>query len=353
MNLEGFKVIVDALDNPIYVCNPDDVLVYLNKAANSLWANAVGEICYKRFYYKEKPCIYCPRRDRKGDGNAVLPPLNRIFRIKADKIDDELTCFIMYEETGLKQFEGRVDELKWVLSSISDLVILMDMNGKIYLSNKSADDALSHFGELKGTSILEYLDPGEHARLSSTIRRLFASKIILFETLLYSKDGTSIPVEINMQIADLNEQKMVLLVGRDIKERMMIEQNLKESETLFREFFYSSPIALIAFDEQGNVVNFNKAAEDLYGFKSNEVIDKRLIDTIYRYSANADGLITEVFSGIQVIGRELNCLDKLGRQKSILVYEFPIRDEEGRIFLALSAQVDITERKEWNLSCPY
>ncbi|MBN1233658.1 MAG: PAS domain S-box protein [Candidatus Coatesbacteria bacterium] len=344
--LEFYKIIAEKTSNPIYICDNHDRINFVNKSASEIWINTENDICYKRFYHQNKPCSWCPRSDRNGNGISLIPPLNRSFRIESIRLDNENNAFILNEITEINNLMKRFEEMKSILEASSDLVLLFDMSGEIDYVNRTANEILAKGKNLIGKNILEFFEQHQHVNLSRIIRKLFETSEIQFETSFITKDKQIIPVEINTNIIDYREQKCILFFAREIKERKKNEEQLRNSEVLFKNFFYSSPIAMIAFDEFGNIIRFNKAAEDLYGFKAEEILNKPLLESIYKHSDSALSLISEVFSGNQVRDKEINCLDRLGRTKSILVNEFPIKDKEGGFILGLSAQIDITERKE-------
>ena len=53
---------------------------------------------------------------------------------------------------------------------------------------------------------------------------------------------------------------------------------LAERQTLTRALIMGAPIAILAFDAGGRVIEFNPAAEKLYGFRRDEVLDQAMAD---------------------------------------------------------------------------
>lgn len=63
-----------------------------------------------------------------------------------------------------------------------------------------------------------------------------------------------------------------------VKLQAQVERRLKESELRYRFFFEKSPSAAIVWEQAGVVTNWNKAAEELFGWKKEEVLGKKLVD---------------------------------------------------------------------------
>jgi PAS domain S-box-containing protein len=63
---------------------------------------------------------------------------------------------------------------------------------------------------------------------------------------------------------------------RDISKRKQVEQALMESETRFRAIAESSPDAIITTDSTGKILYWNKAAETIYGYKTEEIVGKSI-----------------------------------------------------------------------------
>ena len=68
----------------------------------------------------------------------------------------------------------------------------------------------------------------------------------------------------------------IVVVYDDITERVELENNLKDSEEMFRSMNESALDALIMIDNKGLINYWNKAAQRIFGYSSQEVIGKDL-----------------------------------------------------------------------------
>jgi PAS domain S-box-containing protein len=87
------------------------------------------------------------------------------------------------------------------------------------------------------------------------------------------KDGTVIEVELTRQCLDFKGKPSVLVLAVDITERRLIERALRDSEARFRSIAESASDAIIVADGYGHIVQFNKAAEKIFGYEAEEVLN--------------------------------------------------------------------------------
>jgi PAS domain S-box-containing protein len=87
------------------------------------------------------------------------------------------------------------------------------------------------------------------------------------------KDGTAIEVELTRQCLDFKGKPSVLVLAVDITDRRLIERALRDSEARFRSIAESASDAIIVADGTGDIVQFNKAAEKIFGYEAGEVLN--------------------------------------------------------------------------------
>ena len=90
-------------------------------------------------------------------------------------------------------------------------------------------------------------------------------------SLLMARDGTEIPIDQSAApIRDLNERMIgVVLVFRNVSER-------KEAEARREAIVASALDAIISLDHEGNVIEFNPAAERIFGLSRAEALGREL-----------------------------------------------------------------------------
>jgi PAS domain S-box-containing protein len=90
------------------------------------------------------------------------------------------------------------------------------------------------------------------------------------------KDGTLFPVEISLNHFTLEGREVALSAIRDIAERREREDALARSEGRLRATFEAAFDCVIGMDGRGNLIEFNAAAERIFGFRREDVLGRPL-----------------------------------------------------------------------------
>ncbi len=210
----------------------------------------------------------------------------------------------------------RESEQRWAttLASIGDAVISTDTEGRITFMNAVAE-ALTGWtfaGASKKpvTEIFNIFNGYTRRKADNPVTRVLHEGTIVGlanHTILVRKDGTEVPIDDSgAPIRDYDGKIMgVVLIFRDITERKMAEEALKQSEERFRSIFSQSPIGIGVYNAEGLLVDINEAAMTMFG------IDR--LD-------NLRGL--KLFSSPTVLEEERRKLRNRERIQEEVVYDF-------------------------------
>ena len=99
---------------------------------------------------------------------------------------------------------------------------------------------------------------------------------VSFQTKHQRKDGTLYPVEVNLQLINYRGKNLCIAFISDITERVLIEDEIKETQLKFDVVINSVRDAIVIIDDQDRVTFWNKAAENIFGYFWEEVIWKKL-----------------------------------------------------------------------------
>lgn len=114
-------------------------------------------------------------------------------------------------------------------------ILLTDENGRILDANKQSCSLLEYgLSELKTLSLSD-IDPLEYTKLRPNNQSLVKPEgYTLFETILISKRGKTIPIEMSIQYISLGEKTVLLSICRDISERKNAIKAEKEARSFAR-----------------------------------------------------------------------------------------------------------------------
>ncbi|MDW8322240.1 MAG: diguanylate cyclase [Armatimonadota bacterium] len=123
------------------------------------------------------------------------------------------------------------------------------------------------------------------------------------------------------------------------------EQEL--SKRYFAQLFQGMPVACFTYDREGVIRDWNAEAVRLYGFSQAEAIGKSIYELFCRPEdiEPTRRVIERVFAGEVFREIEWQDITKSGEVRWILCSTFPLSDTEGNVVGAISANIDITERK--------
>jgi len=170
-------------------------------------------------------------------------------------------------EECLKESEIRWQ--KFVDRTSDGIVVVKD--SQIIFANQALENILGRKKEeIIGTPIIDYLPLGSRDMVADYYRRRVSGEDApsIYEAKLINNKGASIPVEINAAIVEIAGEKLVFAIIRDLtqrKELLLKEQHLKL-------FFENVNDAIFISDEQGKIVQVNRAAEFMTGFQIREPI---------------------------------------------------------------------------------
>ena len=105
-----------------------------------------------------------------------------------------------------------------------------------------------------------------------------------FEVEFKKKNGEKITVLLTAHVKRDDKGKVIGYEGLniDITDRMRMEKELKEANEFLTNLIESSVDGIIVTDTKGNILIFNKGAENILGYQAEEVVGKMNIRSIYQ-----------------------------------------------------------------------
>ncbi|HVN48715.1 MAG TPA: PAS domain S-box protein [Bacteroidota bacterium] len=171
------------------------------------------------------------------------------------------------------------------LRSIGEAVIATDTNGAIKFMNTAAESLTGwKLSEAAGEDLLQVFRTKEELskpKSSNPVEQILKNKIAAVlknHAVLISRDGRETPVDENASpIKDEHGKTVgVVLVFQDVSERRRAQEALKTSQDYARSIVESSLDMVIAVDLDRKIIEFNKAAEETFGYKKEEVLGQHI-----------------------------------------------------------------------------
>jgi len=135
--------------------------------------------------------------------------------------------------------------------------------------------------------------------------------------------------------------------SRLIESRRAAEAALRQSEERFRVFFESSPDACNFVTSEGIFIDINRAAEELFGYRRDEVVGKTARELALFHEASlptARALANDCLLGLQCPPTELTVVHRSGRESVVEARMAAVSFRDGLAILAVLR--DISARKQ-------
>ena len=251
-------------------------------------------------------------------------------------------------EEIIRKSEARYRELANLLPEI---VFETDITGKITFFSQRAFEITGFTPEelAKGVNMLSFVVPEEREKAKENIKKSLARESHgASEYTLFKKNGTTYPALVRTEPI-FSEDKVQGLRGLvvDITQRKRMEDELKGSEERLRLLFENAPDACYLSDLKGNFVDGNKSAEEITGYKRNELIGKSFLSL--NLLPRNQILKAAKLLALNVIDKstgpdEFMLNQKNGTQVSVEIRTHPLKIQGRKLVFGIAR--DVTERKK-------
>lgn len=256
---------------------------------------------------------------------------------------------------------------KDLLETLPDAIVAVNRDGIIIQVNSQAQELFGYSrDELIGQKI-EILVPESYRRQHHQHRANFAqapkTRRMGADLDLYGRrrNGSEFPVEISLSPVSTEDGMIVLSAIRDISDRKRIAEELRRAnEELHRRtaeqlgeyrarlasIIDSSEDAILSKDMNGTITSWNKGAEHIYGYDSEEVIGKHI--SVLAPGDRADEIpkiLQRIAGGESIDHFESVRITKDGRHLDVSISVSPLRDTADAIVGASVIARDITAQK--------
>ena len=231
----------------------------------------------------------------------------------------------------------------------TDAILIHDPAGTILNANEIASRqtgyplkklqelTLQHLGLIPAGG----LSPGQNTELQSKGH-------YLFESLLMTRNGTPLPVEVSCKIIEYSGKPAILSTIRDITERRHAQAALIESEARYRMIGDLIPFGVWACDTTGNVTYLSESFLSVLGITLDESRRSGWMHLLPR--EDADRTLADWRQCVQTGSfwdYEYRIVDRNGKTHIVLSRGAPHMDSAGTITSWVGIHLDITERKRY------
>jgi two-component system NtrC family sensor kinase len=295
--IEMITAILEAFEDGIYVMNQDLRVVYMNSAMMADFGDGVGKKCHQLINQTEDKCPWC-RSDEVFKGKTIrreiyVPLVDKTYyliEIPFENADKTLSKLSIYRDITKRKKQAEMlwaseAEFKTLFEHIATGVFISSKEGKFLNANQALLDMLGYDSkeEFLGIDLPAdlYVRPEDRQTFKEMMER--DGRVINYEVEFKRKDGNTIPILLTGHARYDQQGKVTGYAGLnvDLTQRKLMEKELKEAYDFMNKIVQSSPNPTMATDLKGNIIIWNRAAEETLGYTSGEIIGKMNIDKIY------------------------------------------------------------------------
>ncbi len=267
----------------------------------------------------------------------------QLLTLIAPKLVHALRNANLYEE--LQESERK---FKSLLNSMDDLVFVLDAENR-FVSYYAPEEQLYLKPEaFMGKKVGEVMPPVVVEKFNEALVNVKQGKTAEYEYCLEMPEGKHwFSIKLS-PIMENGEYAGLASVSRDITERKQAEEALHNINNRLNISIENMPNAYILLDQNLHVVEWNNAAEDIFGYSKQEMLGKNPVDYIVPKAGRH--LVVDVLRKLKMgevadYSEKDNNICKDGKLISCQWYNTPLSDDEGNVFGILLLAQDITEHK--------
>ncbi|MEZ4359519.1 MAG: PAS domain S-box protein [Kofleriaceae bacterium] len=179
-----------------------------------------------------------------------------------------------------------IDSLKEHFEAGTDGVVVLDDGGRILFVNRAAERITGFARDGLIGSLLTDQAPLEQRGqiLDATTQVLAGANVAPFDLQLNTTLQSPVRVSVSTSTV-LAGTGAVIFSFRDVTAERKLENELRSTKDFLERLIDSTVDAIIAADLQGTIILFNQGAERLFGYRSEDVVNKRPVWDLYEKTA--------------------------------------------------------------------
>lgn len=256
---------------------------------------------------------------------------------------------IFSSTVALTESEERFHSL---VESSSDWIWEIDASARyVYVSQKCREILGYEPHEIIGKTPFDLMPPEEAARISTGFSAIVAARQPFdgLENHNLHKDGRIVVLETS-GVPILNADGTLRGyrgIDRDITTRKQADEMYKKSMQRLALHFEQTPLAVIEWDTGFKVLDWNPAAEKVFGYAKAEALGRYAKDLILPDSFQEQGtrIWLDLLAGMGGFRSSNENITKDGRAIFCEWYNTPLVDEKGQVLGVMSLALDITAQK--------
>ena len=163
-------------------------------------------------------------------------------------------------------------EFTALFNSAADEILVIDLRGPILEANRAACEMLGYSrAELRHMGMEGLHTPEEAAEVTEHWDEILRAGQARFETTHRRRDGSCLPLEINVQLIDFQGKPAALNIGRDLSGRRWARETIRLQQNLTQRFVEVVDAVVVSVGADGKILALSRQAGKLLGADAEEV----------------------------------------------------------------------------------
>ncbi|MBC7814683.1 MAG: ammonium transporter [Burkholderiales bacterium] len=245
----------------------------------------------------------------------------------------------------------REEYYRLLIENATDIILILDRNGLMRYGSASVEQVAGYNPErIIGSSVFDLIHPDDVERVRAVFEQAAdrPGPSSLFEFRMRHRDGTWRSMQgINNNRLDDPVVAGIIVNVRDITELKQAEQELDTSRQRLALLVQQTPLAVIEWSLNFEVIDWNPAAERMFGFSKRDALGRHASNLLV--PDNAQDEVQKVWDTL-ISTRSANHstnenVTKDGRRLICEWYNTPLIDADGSVIGFASLGLDVTERE--------
>ncbi|MGE5567747.1 MAG: PAS domain S-box protein [Rhodospirillales bacterium] len=349
---------LDVCGSALMVVDPQGKVVAANSIAASLCGIERGATLPPAWMQADSPVLQALAGRMPRRVTSLPTPAGTHVQLSAAPVKEPgLGGLVAVTARVLPEMSDGHDKLRrerdwaWsIIEAVGTPIVVLNREGRI-ISFNSACEAVTGYtaAELRGRTLWEHLIPPEEVEeVRAVFQNLRAGRFPnRHENYWVAKNGTRrlLSWSNTALVDDSGAVEYVIGTGVDITEQRRWEQELRQANETLNAVINTGPLAIIALDMEARVIKWNLTAEQIFGWREEEVLGQALPAVPAEDLGFFHGCLERVHRG-----ETLTALDRRGKRKDgtpvdIAIWHGPRRNAAGEVVGTVCVIADVTERK--------
>lgn len=251
------------------------------------------------------------------------------------------------QQTAIEVLNANEKKYSILFQQSYDAIFIHDLNGNILDVNSKAQELFGYKkSDLLALKIQDLHPKSEHDKSKKAFQIIEKNGFVDFECLFLKENGGVFPAEVSASVFEIEGEKLIQGVVRDITERKLSDEALRKSEMRYRALFEFANDAVFLMNLGGEQILVNNKAAEMLGYSVEELSGRSFKDII---AASEFEKAREKLEGLKS-GKSYKPYERLARRKDgteipVEITATLIRNLEGAPLFIQSIVRDVSERK--------